>query len=263
MTTARAEQTHSDRSLWLKWVVATTASYAIGVAINGALGEVVGEALGGEVLHKLGHTVGMGLFGAIVVLAQWPVLQQQVDWAGRWAVATIMGYSLGVLVYGSVLVLAPRATPIEVELALTTFVPLGGAALAQWLALRQQVAGAGRWALAYVVLFVVGWIVPDARTTAAGTGAGTGDEPGTIVTFRSALGRILRSESAFWLVMIVLFACLFTTMTSFQTTFAGARGLDFSVYYLSYTAAVIISRFGIATFTAVTLAATAITSRVS
>jgi hypothetical protein len=50
--------------------------------------------------------------------------------------------------------------------------------------------------------------------------------------------------------MIVLFACLFTTMTSFQTTFAGARGLDFSVYHLSYTAAVIISRFGIATFTA-------------
>jgi hypothetical protein len=159
MTTARAEQTHSDKSLWLKWVVATTASYAIGVAINGAMGEVVGEALGGEVLHKLGHTVGMGLFGAIVVLAQWPVLQQQVDWAGRWAVATIMGYSLGVLVYGSVLVLAPRATPIEVELALTTFVPLGGAALAQWLVLRQRIAGAGRWALAYVVLFVVGWIV--------------------------------------------------------------------------------------------------------
>jgi hypothetical protein len=158
MTTARAEQTHSDRSLWLKWVVATTASYAIGVAINGALGEVVGEALGGEVLHKLGHTVGMGLFGVIVVLAQGPVLQH-VDCAGRWAAATIMGYTLGVLVYGAVLVFAPRATPIEVELALTTFVPLGGAALSQWLVLRQRIAGAGRWALAYVVLFVVGWIV--------------------------------------------------------------------------------------------------------
>ena len=87
MTTARAEQTHPDWSLWLKWVVATTASYAIGVAINGAMGEVVGEALGGEVLHKLGHTVGMGLFGAIVVLAQWWVLQQQVDLLFQRAIA--------------------------------------------------------------------------------------------------------------------------------------------------------------------------------
>jgi MFS family permease len=102
--------------------------------------------------------------------------------------------------------------------------------------------------IAAALVFVVGWIVPDARMTAARTGAGTGDEPGTIAPFGSALGRILRSESAFWLVMIALFACLFTTMTSFQTTFAGARGLDFSVYYLSYTAAVIISRFGIASF---------------
>jgi MFS family permease len=60
----------------------------------------------------------------------------------------------------------------------------------------------------------------------------------------------LRSESVFWLVMILLFACLFTTLTSFQTTFARAQGLDFSVFYLSYTAAVILSRFGIANFVA-------------
>ena len=60
----------------------------------------------------------------------------------------------------------------------------------------------------------------------------------------------MRSESVFWLVMILLFACLFTTLTSFQTTFARAQGLDFSVFYLSYTAAVILSRFGIASFAA-------------
>ena len=42
----------------------------------------------------------------------------------------------------------------------------------------------------------------------------------------------------------------FTTLTSFQTTFARAQGLDFSVFYLSYTAAVILSRFGIANFAA-------------
>jgi len=53
----------------------------------------------------------------------------------------------------------------------------------------------------------------------------------------------LISEAAFSLAMILLFACLFTTMTSFQPTFAGARGLDYSVFYIAYTAAVIFSRF--------------------
>ena len=51
--------------------------------------------------------------------------------------------------------------------------------------------------------------------------------------------RILVSEAAFSLAMILLFACLFTTMTSFQPTFAGERGLDYSVFYVAYTVAVI------------------------
>jgi MFS family permease len=58
--------------------------------------------------------------------------------------------------------------------------------------------------------------------------------------------RILVSEAAFSLVMILLFACLFTTMTSFQPTFAGARGLDYSIFYVAYTVAVIFSRFVLA-----------------
>jgi predicted MFS family arabinose efflux permease len=58
--------------------------------------------------------------------------------------------------------------------------------------------------------------------------------------------RILVSEAAFSLAMIVLFACLFTTMTSFQPTFAGAKGLDYSVFYVAYTVAVIFSRFVLA-----------------
>jgi predicted MFS family arabinose efflux permease len=56
----------------------------------------------------------------------------------------------------------------------------------------------------------------------------------------------LVSEAAFSLAMIVLFACLFTTMTSFQPTFAGAKGLDYSVFYVAYTVAVIFSRFVLA-----------------
>ena len=98
--------------------------------------------------------------------------------------------------------------------------------------------------LAAFLILMVGALVPDARK------ADPGPDEGSTASFAISMGRILRSESVFWLVMILLFACLFTTLTSFQTTFARARDLDFSVFYLSYTAAVILSRFGIATFVA-------------
>lgn len=62
----------------------------------------------------------------------------------------------------------------------------------------------------------------------------------------STLRRIAGSETIFLLAIIFLFACLFTSMTQFQTTFASVRGLDYSVFYISYTAAVIFSRFVLA-----------------
>jgi MFS family permease len=98
--------------------------------------------------------------------------------------------------------------------------------------------------LAAVLVLAVGILAPDAG------GSAPGSDTGPVVSFRASMGEILRSEGAFWLVMILLFACLFTTLTSFQTTFAQAQDLDFSVFYLSYTAAVILSRFGIAGFAA-------------
>jgi MFS family permease len=99
-------------------------------------------------------------------------------------------------------------------------------------------------ALAAILVLAVGTLMPDTRKSASGPDAGQA------VSFRASMEGILRSESVFWLVMILLFACLFTTLTSFQTTFARAQDLDFSVFYLSYTAAVILSRFGIASFAA-------------
>jgi MFS family permease len=66
------------------------------------------------------------------------------------------------------------------------------------------------------------------------------------VSFGEAIRRILRSEAVFSLVMILLFACLFTSMTQFQTTFARSQGIDYSVFYITYTVAVIFSRFVLA-----------------
>ena len=98
--------------------------------------------------------------------------------------------------------------------------------------------------VAVVLTLVVGALAPDVRTDAGKDGA-EGDRFSS-VSFGAAMRRILGSEAAFSLAMILLFACLFTTMTSFQPTFAGARGLDYSVFYVAYTVAVIFSRFVLA-----------------
>ena len=95
-----------------------------------------------------------------------------------------------------------------------------------------------------LLTLVVGAVDSDAGTDAGKEGAeGNASSP---VSFGAAMRRILMSEAAFSLAMILLFACLFTTMTSFQPTFAGARGLDYSVFYVAYTVAVIFSRFVLA-----------------
>lgn len=60
------------------------------------------------------------------------------------------------------------------------------------------------------------------------------------------LRRVWRSRAVVPLGIILLCSCLFTTMNSFQTTFAASRGLTYSVFYVSYTVAVIVARFVIA-----------------
>jgi predicted MFS family arabinose efflux permease len=60
-----------------------------------------------------------------------------------------------------------------------------------------------------------------------------------------ALRRIARSAAARPLLLVLLSACLFTTLTSFQTTYADVRHLSPDVFYLSYTVAVLLARFGL------------------
>jgi MFS family permease len=98
--------------------------------------------------------------------------------------------------------------------------------------------------VAVALTLAVGTLVSDGGTDAGKEGAqGNASSP---VSFGAAMRRILVSEAAFSLAIILLFACLFTTMTSFQPTFASAKGLDYSVFYVAYTVAVIFSRFGLA-----------------
>ncbi|MFC4591365.1 MFS transporter [Sphaerisporangium corydalis] len=58
-----------------------------------------------------------------------------------------------------------------------------------------------------------------------------------------ALLAIARSRAVGPLVIVLLCACLFTTMNSFQTTYAAEERLSFNVFYIAYTLSVIITRF--------------------
>jgi predicted MFS family arabinose efflux permease len=91
----------------------------------------------------------------------------------------------------------------------------------------------------------VGFLMPDGHAGNARSRRGASANAGAM-PLQEAVWRILRSEAVFLLIMILLFACLFTSMTQFQTTFASARGLDYSIFYVTYTAAVIFSRFVLA-----------------
>src|SRR5918998_91853 len=111
------------------------------------------------------------------------------------------------------------------------------------LGFRGTFLAAGAVCLAAAALTVaVGFLTPDPLVGRAADARGA--EPGA--TFGEAIGRIVRSEAVFSLTMVMLFACLFTALTQFQTTFASARDLDYSVFYIAYTVAVIASRFGLA-----------------
>jgi MFS family permease len=54
---------------------------------------------------------------------------------------------------------------------------------------------------------------------------------------------VLASRARPFLLMVLLGACVFTTMTAFQPGFAASRGLSSSVFYAFYTLGVIVPRF--------------------
>jgi MFS family permease len=58
-----------------------------------------------------------------------------------------------------------------------------------------------------------------------------------------ALIAIARSRALGPLMIVLLCACLFTTMNSFQTTYAAEERLSFAVFYIAYTLSVIFTRF--------------------
>jgi hypothetical protein len=130
--------------------------YAVGAALAQALGEVVGEAWGGAFLHQLGHAIGTVLHIWLLVAAAWLVLRDRLSWVQPWAIAGAIGSLVGLVLY--LLVLSLAESPEELIIALSLYLPLLGAVVAQSRALRGHIDRPRRWAAAWflAILFGVG-----------------------------------------------------------------------------------------------------------
>ena len=199
-------------------VALAIAVYAVGVA---------GAALvTGTWTPLIGVGVLLGTAWAVVYAATPMVMSEMVTDEGR---ATYFGYLTGTQQIGI------GGGPVIARVLVETDLGFRGTFL---VASTICLTAAG-------LMVVVGFLRSDPRTEDAEARGGVAANKDA-VSFGEAIRRILRSEAVSSLVMILLFACLFTSMTQFQTTFARSQDLEYSVFYVTYTVAVIFSRFVLA-----------------
>ena len=198
---------------------------AIAIALYG-LGAAGASFVTGTWTPLVGIGILLGTAWSVVYTATPMVISEMVTDEGR---AAYFGYLTGTQQVGI------GAGPVVARVLVGTDLGFRGTFLA-----------AGAICMVAVALtVVVGLLTPDVRAACSRAGGGLARNPNS-VPFGEAVRRILRSEAAYSLAMILLFACLFTSMTQFQTTFARSQGLDYAVFYVTYTAAVIFSRFVLA-----------------
>jgi MFS family permease len=195
---------------------------AIAIAVYG-LGAVGASLVTGRWTPLVGVGVLLGTAWAVVYTATPMAMSEMVTDQGR---AAYFGYLTGTQQVGI------GAGPVVARVLVETDLGFRGTFLAT-----------GAICIAAVALTVaMGFLTPDIRAARAWDREGVAPNAGS-VSFGEAVRRILRSEAVYSLAMILLFACLFTSMTQFQTTFASSRGLDYAVFYVTYSVAVIFSRF--------------------
>lgn len=139
----------------LRWAALAVPAFTIGWASAQVMGEVVGEAWGGDFLHLLGHAIGTVIVVGLVSLAGWLALRRQVRWTSRSALATTVGASVGLVLYLPILALVP-GTLAGLTIALSLHLPLIVAAVFQAMALRGHLPRPGRWASNRFVGILVG-----------------------------------------------------------------------------------------------------------
>lgn len=136
-----------DWAFWFQWVMATTLGWLLGKILL--------------------PSVALLVSGCLVGAFQWAVLIRRLSKARRWAAATIVGWSIGSLIY---VIGVPPAFDLLAGAILGAAV-----GIAQWQILRREYHWTGWW----IPVSVIGWttgvtLLPGLLSTAVTSGAITG-----------------------------------------------------------------------------------------
>jgi len=151
MKNQRIDLGHGFRRMWIS---ANALGLGVGMALFAAIAEGMEQSgiLGSpELGDKVGHLIGLALAGALFGLMQWSVLRRYISQTGWGALGSAVGLTVGYI--GGYIMGGP---PFDFILAPALAGLLGG--IAQWFALRRHVAGAGWWAPASALGFLIGGI---------------------------------------------------------------------------------------------------------
>ena len=174
----KSDREHVGWAFWLKWMIASALGSAAGVIFWLALGAALeGVGLESDSPSIVARTLIPGVvgaaFGTPFGIAQWLVLRGRGRRAGRWGLATALGYVV-VFLFGATAF--PQGA--SVELSAPQQILLGavlGAAVAlppsilQWLlVLRRQIIKAGWWVLASAASWAFGFAISFAPRLAFG-----------------------------------------------------------------------------------------------
>jgi len=177
---------------WLElcflWIFVTGISWSVGLVAALVITQAVSPALPGQVSLLLGGVV----VGALIGLTQWAVLRPDVRGVGFWLLATVIGWTAGLIVTTFVVRLA------ELTIGGVVGGALGGLVwgLAQWPALGSETGGRLKWLL----VTTAGWTAALALGTVLPIDGGVSGSSGGIVD--------TTASGAVALIMIGIFAVL-------------------------------------------------------
>jgi len=150
----KGEEMNSRQIERIQWVALTVLGLAAGLALALFLGVPLFAILGAMV----GTPIVLSIVGLSLGTAQWPIIRRHMSQSGWWVAASAIGMALGLTVGVVMVEQIGRAIvggPINFRMlgfaaraaSFGTIGVMAGAALglAQWLVLRRNAAGCGRW----------------------------------------------------------------------------------------------------------------------
>jgi hypothetical protein len=143
-----AGNTHISGRFWAMWTLASAIGLIVGGMVSLPIAYGLGEIVADAVNESLGFAVAGALFGIFVGgglgAGQQLVLRSRTDWSRNWALASAAATALVWAIAFPLFISVgePASTPSGAAIAVLFGLALG---VAQWLVMRNQLPGSGRW----------------------------------------------------------------------------------------------------------------------